>query len=172
MDFKAKGGETRNVGHDIVEWGVIIKFPVTLETYAVDGNTTCLHVAYQSIHFVGFGVEAFCVVIVVKEEGGRVGLMSVMEGKIDVVWAYDTKPERAAEATGIGYGFIDDVPSADTPAVVTHHGGDMGLHDIEEFCARPGVGFKPGWEAEVPDEGVTAHPLAVLLGELYEDVGL
>lgn len=153
-----------------------IEFVMALEADGVDGDVLRAHGFDEANHFGKLRGE-FVVVIVVDEEGVRIGGVGVFEGFGDEIFAARFAPDGGAEVIrAVVEGFVDDIPHGDFAFVTANDGVDVGFHAAEEEFAGDGfvaVLREPGRSAVVlgPDEGVADDFEVVGDGEVDEGIG-
>ena len=90
----------------------------------------------------------------------------------DEVGAQRLVEDRVAPAAVLVEDLVDHVPLGDAPAIVADDGLDVELGLLVELVAVPALARDPARQLLVPQQRMTAHLLAVLLGELDEAVGV
>ena len=94
-----------------------------LKADSIDGHALALQVAHEIVDAVRFGVQLLTTVVVVEQQGLRVGFMRQTEGLGNVPVAKLLPEHRIAQPAAIvGDRFVDNVPGEDLTAIVCGDG--------------------------------------------------
>lgn len=135
-------------------------------TNTVNLDVLLLETTDKLLHSLGLIAARLEVVVVDVELRVGVNLGGGLEGELKVVLADDVVEDGLAEGAIIVEGLVHNVPGValalplgeDLGDVVNHHGGESLLSPVTEL--------DPFGELAVPDEGVAAEKLVVLLGQV------
>ena len=162
---------------------------MTLQPHTIDGDSIVLQTHSEVIESccLCLALQLNAIVIQVKYSI-RICTVGKDEGGVYVIVADGQLPHALFSqvvAIGIGtYGglivveaLVDNIPLTHFAFVVLHHLGDVVLHNIQCFVARPtfvvflAIGRKPGGLLRVPYQTMTAHHHIILLGKVHQLVG-
>ena len=154
---------------------------VALHADAVHRHAGVFHPLDEVVDALALG-RLGVIVIVVEEQGFRVGRVGILEGLVDELFAGDLEHRGVAEFAlaradrAVGHGLIDHVPGIDHVFVAVHDGIDVVLHVGIEFFFGEELAIlvliHPGADLAMPHQGVTAHLDAVLAAEVGDPVGI
>ena len=135
---------------------------VALEADAVERHALRQQRLREAEHRVALGVLALDVEVVQVQLRVRVGGVRGPQRVGDVAAAHRVEERVRHERPVAVERLVDHVPRVALALVVGGLGGDVGLHRRLHLASRQGG--HPRGELALPDQVVTAHPLAVRLG--------
>ena len=175
-DRGVEGDGGVDVGH-----GRAVDIVVALHADAVHRHAGFLHALDEVVDALALGGLGV-IVVVVEEEGVRVGLVGILESLVDELLAGDLVHRGVAEFRtarvhgAVGDGLIDHVPAVDDVLVAVDDGLDVVLHvGVELFLGKEVallVLIHPGADLAVPHQGVATHLDAVGAAEVGDLVGV
>ena len=152
----------------------VLRNKMCLQANTINANLLALQVPDQLPHRLRFGRRALQVIIVIIKLGLGIQAKSGLEGELDeLVASQDGGEDGLPEGAVLVEGLVDHVPGVALALVVVHDVGDVGDDYGAQLVLGPVLlGFHPGRELRVPDQGVAPQELLVLGGEGGDDVTL
>ncbi len=145
---------------------------MTLHGEAVDRDAVGLHLLDQLVVGVALRVDALHAVVVEEELGVGVGAVRPSERVGDDAGAELADPDvLLAVGAVVVEDLVGDVPLLDVTGVAADHGLDVVAQDPAQLRGIEVAVLQPRRVLVVPEQGVTAHHLPVLLGEPDDVVG-
>lgn len=161
-----------NHGNVIIDARGLAGRGVRLHADAIDLDALVLQHLDDLDRGLALGADALQVVVVVVQLGLRVDLGGGAEGQLDVLLAEGAVEDGLAVGAVLLEGLIDDVPGVAAALPVPGDVGDVVDDDVRQLGLGPVAGLDPGSELRVPDEGVAAEDLVLLLGDGGDDLTL
>lgn len=145
---------------------------VSLHADAVDPDAVGLEHLDDTPGCLALGADALQVVVVVVELRVRVDLGRRAERQLDVVFTEHLVKHRLAPCAVVLERLVDDVPGVAAALPMARNVCNVADNYLLELLGCPLGSFDPGGQLAVPDEGVAAEELAVLLGDGGDDLAL
>ena len=167
------------VGEPLEVVGEVIGEPVAQRQVPLGGEAVDRDAVGEEVHDervvgVALGVDAIDVVVVEEQQRLRIGLVRPTEAVGDDLRAQLTDPDvpGGAQLGVVIEDLIDDVPLLHAARVATGHREDVVPQDLAQLLRGVVALLDPFGVLAVPHQGVSAHHLAVGLGEVRDRVGV
>ena len=145
---------------------------MSLKPHTIDPNLFGLQILHHLPHRLRLGARALQVIIIIIKLSLGIKLGSRLESQLDeLVASQNLGKDGLPESAVLVKGLVHHVPRVALALVVVHDVGDVRDDDVVQLGFGPVLlGFDPGCELGVPDEGVASKQLLVVAGEGGDDV--